>query len=391
LILIEPDDGAAMIRFGPWSTILGLGALFGVTIALALFTTRINRAANRLLAILLVTISLQMTPYVIGYAGFYDAWPGLSFLPIQCSLAIGPLLYLHIVRLSAERLPDRWWRHLIPACIQLLYYAIVFPFPLAMKDGWNDRIHEAWIDPVETVATFISMAVYLRLAWRQHADYQNWLKDHISNVSDFRLVWQRNVILAMALTLLAWTLTSVATTFAHLDYLDRFPFYLGLAGLVFYLGLEGWRHAAQRYPLPASKEDSTDASRSIPDAATGTADKRDWTQQGTVWLEMTAEAGWWRDPQLSLEQLARHLGTNTAYLSRAFNAGLGRNFSEVIASLRVQDVQDVLASEDPRDLLDIALAAGFSSKSSFNRVFKSQTGETPSQYRARIEQGRASS
>lgn len=36
---------------------------------------------------------------------------------------------------------------------------------------------------------------------------------------------------------------------------------------------------------------------------------------------------------------------------------------------------------DNRDLLDIAFAAGFSSKSSFNRVFKAQTGETPSRFR----------
>ena len=46
--------------------------------------------------------------------------------------------------------------------------------------------------------------------------------------------------------------------------------------------------------------------------------------------------------------------------------------------------------EDPgsnRDLLQVALNAGFSAKASFNRVFKSVTGMTPSTYRERARSG----
>lgn len=373
-----------MIRFGPWSTILGLSATFGLAVSVALWRTRTNTAANRLLALLLLAISLQLMPYVIGYAGFYDTWPWLSFLPFGATLAIGPLLYLHVTRLTSRDMPVGWWRHLMPALLQFLYYTSVFVFPLSVKDVWDDQVHEPYLYPVETLAILISMTVYLRLAWRRHHAYQHWLADHISNRSDFRLDWLRNFIIALAANFVAWTLTSIATKLAHLNYFERFPFYLGLALLVFYLGLEGWRHADRHYPLPMDADESSE-----PLEMDSTANEsRDWSGQGEAWLKTTREAGWWRDADLSLERLARHLGTNTAYLSRAFNSGLGQNFSEVIAGLRVTDVKHVITEDASRDLLDIALSAGFSSKSSFNRVFKSQTGETPSQFRLRARRER---
>ena len=145
---------------------------------------------------------------------------------------------------------------------------------------------------------------------------------------------------------------------------------------MFYLGLEGWRHADTRYPrldacLPG--ELAQEASLEPPG--------RDWNAQGQAWLARTVEAGWWRDPELSLDRLARHLGTNTAYLSRAFNEGLGLSFNAAINRLRVDAVCQQLRASAAGDLLQLAFESGFSSKSSFNRYFKAQTGLTPSQYR----------
>jgi transcriptional regulator GlxA family with amidase domain len=58
------------------------------------------------------------------------------------------------------------------------------------------------------------------------------------------------------------------------------------------------------------------------------------------------------------------------------------SFNEAINRLRVADVCRRLdASDGGAEILDIAFAAGFSSKTSFNRVFKSQIGKTPSHYR----------
>ena len=365
--------------FGPWSTTLAIGAGFGIAVAVLLAFTRSNTSANRLLALLLVVFVMKLMPYILGFAGYYDAYPWLSFAPFGLGLAIGPLLYLHVYRLTHAGLPRGGCWHLLPGALQFGYRAVMFVQPQATKDAWNDRVHRDWIDPAETFLELLSFAVYLWLALRAYRAYQHWLDTHLSNREEFRIVWLRNVLVAFALVWPLWALYETLSYAIDFDYFQRFPLYVCFTLLVFYLGMEGWRHADTAYAQPSA---ATTAPEVIPRAEpTG----RDWSVQGREWLTRTDTAGWWRDPQLNLERLARHLGTNTAYLSRALNEGLHLSFNEAINRLRVAEVcrrltHDAGASE----LLDIAFAAGFSSKTSFNRSFKIQTGQTPSQFRASV-------
>jgi AraC-like DNA-binding protein len=363
--------------FGPWSTTLAIGACFGIAVALLLAFTRSNAVANRLLALLLLVFVLKLMPYVLGFAGYYDAYPWLSFAPFELGLAIGPLLYLHVRRLTSAGLPGGWRWHLLPAMLQFGYQAVMFAQPLAVKNLWDDLVHRDWIDPAETFLGLLSFAIYLWLALHAYRTYQRWLDAHLSNREEFRIVWLRNVLVAFAIAWPVWALYEALSYAIDFDYFQRFPLYVCFTLLVFYLSLEGWRHAGTAYPQPSTANTGPeDAPRAEP---TG----RDWAQQGREWLMRTETAGWWRDPELSLERLAHHLGTNTAYLSRALNEGLGLSFNEAINRLRVDEICRRLAlGVAPGELLEIAFAAGFSSKTSFNRSFKAQTGKTPSQFRA---------
>jgi len=86
--------------------------------------------------------------------------------------------------------------------------------------------------------------------------------------------------------------------------------------------------------------------------------------------------------RLSLQDLANETGLNQRDISRAINQGGGISFCDYINKLRVDDVKQRLSSnlEDNEKLLDIAFSVGFNSKSSFNAIFKRETGFTPSQY-----------
>jgi AraC-like DNA-binding protein len=366
-----------MIQFGPWSTLLAIGVAFGLTVALMLACTRTNTTANRLLAALLVVFALKLMPYVLGFAGFYDAYPWLSFAPFGLGLFIGPLLYLHVRRLTASAMPSDWMWHLLPGVLQLGYYTTMFAQPLATKNHWNAVVHARWIDPLETLLELLSFSIYLWLTLRTYRAYQDWLDARLSNREEFRIVWLRNVLLAFLLVWPVWAVYEALSYSIDFNYFQRFPLYVFLTLLVFYLGLEGWRHAGTVYPLLAN------AAPPITELAPCTEPaRRDWASQGREWLTRTEDAGWWRDPDLSLERLARHLGTNTAYLSRALNEGLGLSFNAAINRRRVVDVCRRLASDEADDdLLAVAFAAGFSSKTSFNRTFKAQIGKTPSQFR----------
>ena len=108
---------------------------------------------------------------------------------------------------------------------------------------------------------------------------------------------------------------------------------------------------------------------------------RDWATAARDWSEEIRRGGWWREPGLSLTEVAKRLATNESYVSRAFNEGLGLNFNTVINGYRVEAVKAALA-QGATEFLPLALDCGFSSKASFNRVFREHTGLSPTAWRA---------
>lgn len=360
-----------MVRFGPWSTTLGLAAAFGALVALLLLFARGNRPANALLAALIGVAVLRLMPYVLGYAGFYDAYPWLSFAPFDLALAIGPLLYLYVRRLATPALPRGWGWHFAPAAIDLAYMLWAFALPIEAKGRWNDAVHVPFVDPVQAGAAIASLAAYLVATLRFVRRYQAWLAENVSDRYEHRQPWVTTVLAALGVWLAAAAGFELVDRFvSDLDYFDRFPQYLLFSAIVLLLGLEGWRHAGHRFP--------TMVLRAEPAAPAG----RDWAATGAEWRERIRAEGWWRDPRLTLAAVARRLATNESYVSRAFNDGLARNFNAVVNGLRVEAVQARLAADDGADLLTMALDAGFASKASFNRAFRDHSGMSPSAWRA---------
>lgn len=375
-----------MIRFGSMSIVLLLGASYGCLFALLLWFSRRNRLANRFLAMLLLVIALQMVPYIIGYAGFYDAFPWLSYLPYEASLAFGPLLYLYLRTLTDAAQLRRWLWHFLPVAVQLLYYSAIFPMPLSFKNDWNATVHVPAVLPFEQLATFVSIGIYWWLSLRHLQRYQSWLPGQVSDRDEHRMGWLRAFLIALGITLLLWAgLAAFQRWVVPLDYFQEFPFYLWFAVLSYFLGTEGYRHAAHHYPRWTGSEAAALEVTVAGSAPSPLPSVRDWHERGRAWRQQLLDAGWWRDPRLSLSGLARHLGTNTSDLSRAINDGLGENFNSLINGLRVDEVKRVLtAGNSSKTLLEIALDAGFASKASFNRCFKAIAGETPSAFAARI-------
>ena len=87
------------------------------------------------------------------------------------------------------------------------------------------------------------------------------------------------------------------------------------------------------------------------------------------------------DNKLTLTRLSALTGVSKHHLSEVLNRHAGKNFYEFVNGYRVDFVRQRLEAGAAENVLDIALAAGFSSKSTFNAIFKQFTGQTPTQYR----------
>ncbi len=89
------------------------------------------------------------------------------------------------------------------------------------------------------------------------------------------------------------------------------------------------------------------------------------------------------EEQLSLAQLSQKLGISDKKLSALLNHYIGESFYDLINRYRVEHAKGLIL--DPNyehlTLLAIGMEAGFSSKSSFNRIFKKVAGLSPSQFK----------
>jgi AraC-like DNA-binding protein len=93
-------------------------------------------------------------------------------------------------------------------------------------------------------------------------------------------------------------------------------------------------------------------------------------------------AGAYRDSEVSLHSLAAQLHVTPNRLSMVVNHVFGQTFRELVNRCRIDYfVRHVLNHAlEEQSILDLAFEAGFSSKSTFNRVFKEHIGMSPSCY-----------
>jgi AraC-like DNA-binding protein len=91
----------------------------------------------------------------------------------------------------------------------------------------------------------------------------------------------------------------------------------------------------------------------------------------------------YKDNQLNREKLAELLETNRTYLAQVIQDHSWQNLSQFINSYRIKEAVSLLSDKNQTDypLKQICFDIGFTSMSSFFRIFKNIVGMSPSSYR----------
>lgn len=86
------------------------------------------------------------------------------------------------------------------------------------------------------------------------------------------------------------------------------------------------------------------------------------------------------DQRITLPMLARHIGITESYCSKYMKQNTGLSFVEYVNAVRINRAQRLLIYTD-MSIGEVMEGTGFSSIQTFNRVFRSQTGRSPTEYR----------
>ncbi len=96
-------------------------------------------------------------------------------------------------------------------------------------------------------------------------------------------------------------------------------------------------------------------------------------EQGKVFL----------DPTISVQDLAKRLGTNRTSLSHIINTHLNQNFASLLNSYRIKEAVNLLS--DPQHFDDkmeaVGEMCGYNNRQVFHAAFKKEMGITPSHFR----------
>jgi AraC-like DNA-binding protein len=104
--------------------------------------------------------------------------------------------------------------------------------------------------------------------------------------------------------------------------------------------------------------------------------------------QLMEERHMYREMECSRESVAKELGVSENVLSRIINQHYQARFTDVVNQYRLKEAQRMLVANPQQAVTDIAFEVGFNSIPSFNRVFKDNTGFSPTAFRATRLQGR---
>ncbi|ABD54472.1 helix-turn-helix domain-containing protein [Jannaschia sp. CCS1] len=379
-------------------------AISSVTAGICLFCAHLlllrRRDTGVYLPLALLFLFQGISTGVAALAGTYD--PDSLGILFRISIIVGGLeitlpflLWVYVRALTTEGQTERIPKlpyHVIPIVLVVLaFWSLLF-----LPDGFADTELEdddprllgfvaiALAVMLADIAFKAMVATYIYLIIRRLMAYRTRLKDVFASTENRELTWIWVILICMAVYLsvsIAFTASIVSGVFAEETQETWLPTLNGIAllGLFWALGVWGLRQrpGLTRQPVVAAPEPDDPKPRKYEKSALD--DERLQRIARKVEAAM-AEDTLYRDPNLSLWDLAKHIGVTSHYVSQALNTHLNKSFFDLVNGWRIKDAIEQLTTTD-ETILTIAYDVGFNSRSAFYKAFKRETGRTPSDLR----------
>ena len=384
--------------------ILLLAAAQGFFLVLIIFQKHGKLYANRFLGFLIFIYSLVLLNLFFSDIGYYKEYPFLTLIPMCVPFLLGPLHYLYVKYLTQNRrkISKRDTLHFIPFFVTVLYFMINY----YEQDQARELV--SYSRPEDYPVVFIvfnwlliiQVLTYVGLSLFIIRKYSRYFRDAFSSMEQIRLDWIRNITYLVALGLIVFVVENLFLQLG-INLSNYFTFSsVVFAIYVYTLGYSGFLKSeifeqpetaqsieqiptmSYHYRLEKNTDDATPGGKYEKSGLNREKAEEYLQNLKTIMVEKQP----YTDSNLSLHQLSEMLEVTPHNLSEVINTGLNQNFFDYVNYFRVEKVKKDLSDDQKRyfKLLSIALDAGFNSKSSFNVIFKKQTGMTPSEYRDKV-------
>ena len=381
--------------------------LTGIIVTFFLATILISKKgkteADWILFFWLVTLGTHLTSYYLTITGKLFSFPYLMGLEFQFPLLHGPFLYLYTEAVT-NQIGNRKFRifHFAPFIILLLFF---LPFVLSPTEHkiyvyQNSGVGYETLTGSNLIAIIISGVAYVVFSLRLLVKHRRAISDQFSYAEKINLAWLRYLIYGIAVI---WVLVIIGNDSAIYSTAVVFVIVLG------YFGIKQVGIFTQRMPVEHSRDEEPEGAENVAPvepASPVPADSSYIVEPRSVeeprkikYLKSSLDANSaenihsvltrlmneqkpYKNPELTLADLAQALNVNRNNLSQVINTYEQKSFYDYINLKRVEEFKRIVSFPESQKftLLGLANDCGFNSKTSFNRNFKSVTGFSPTEY-----------
>ena len=315
----------------------------------------------------------------------YIEW--IPYLQLELVYGFGPSLYLYTKSLTDESFrlqKSDWWHFVLP------FMEFVYNRTSLFRDGAISLSEHASSKPnvlfqivqwggILSVISYLICTIYLLI------NYKRWLKNHYSSLENRGLSWLQKPILIYTLFWIIWIPVRVTDILVFDDIIRPYYFNMGflcLAVTTCWIGFKGY--------LTTQTNTVGFLHNQTPEHSPKIAQSDLLKIAKTLKQKMSVEK-YYLDSDLTLFTFSKHVGYSKKEISKALNSCLHLNFHEFVNKYRVEAFKENIQREEYAHLsmLGVAFESGFGSKSSFNLVFKANTGLTPKKYKEQLSNNKS--
>lgn len=359
-----------------------------------LFTKKVNHTANVVLAIAMLALSIDIYHSAYILFEYYKSFPHFTGVTYAFPFLYGPIFYLYAKLISSDSnyFNPRYYLHFIPF-ILVVIYGFIFVYLQSSEFKFALIRNEQPVLGLETINLLkpVHGMIYVFFTLQVVRDYNNKIRNSFSNIERINLGWLRHLAIGLSVVWGIVVVSFIVNAFSEKNISIDFLIYTAASVLIYSIGYLSLRQPQIFQPSIQKPERESDPSAKIK-VATGTSYRKSGLTNKEAenhlknLLSVMETNKPYLNSELTLGELAGKLSMSTHNLSEILNTRLNQKFYDFINRYRVEEVKRRLADKESEkyNLISIAFDSGFNSKSSFNTIFKRQTGTTPSQYRKQI-------
>ncbi len=315
-----------------------------------------NKAFYTLLGILTLIFGLHFLNVLIIEFTTYRI--PLNLNPIF-SLFYGPLFYLFVIKLTQQKKgPIRKHFLIILLCLLLIVY---FQFFLAIDISNN-----------LTIPIIIQLGYYLILVLKEIKKFESQLKENFASIDKLNLKWINNLFSQFFILFLVLLINTVFQ-FIGAENIQVYSTFLIFSFSLYFINslvFKSLTHPEFELVLNSEKYSGSNLN----------SEKCDECIQTIISLFETEKI--YSESDLKISHLAEKTGFSTKHISQAINQKKSLNFYDFVNQFRIEEAKNLLSDQQSdyriNEIMDLI---GYKNRSTFNTVFKKQTGFTPSEYK----------